>query len=46
VFLKEQEQAVAPQNQQGDHPIYKIVITGGPCAGKTTCMNRIKENLT
>eukprot|EP00956_Cyclotella_meneghiniana_P021121 scaffold38017_cov72-Cyclotella_meneghiniana.AAC.17 len=24
------------------HPIYKIVMTGGPCGGKTTCLERLK----
>lgn len=26
--------------------IYKIVITGGPCSGKTEAMSRIKDSLT
>lgn len=27
----------------GEKIIYKVVITGGPCAGKTTALNHIKE---
>lgn len=26
--------------------VYKIVLTGGPCAGKTTSLNYLKEKLT
>lgn len=26
-----------------ENPIYKIVVTGGPCAGKTTSIERIKK---
>ena len=26
--------------------IIKVVLTGGPCAGKTTALNSIKEYLT
>lgn len=29
----------------GEHPIYKIVITGGPCGGKSTSLSRIQEEL-
>lgn len=25
------------------HPVYKIVITGGPCGGKTSSFDRIKQ---
>lgn len=28
------------------HPIYKIAITGGPCAGKSTSMEKIKNIFT
>jgi CYTH domain-containing protein/thymidylate kinase len=28
------------------HPIYKIVLTGGPCAGKTTALARIREHFS
>lgn len=27
-------------------PIYKICLTGGPCAGKTTALTTLKEKLT
>ena len=27
------------------HPIYKIVMTGGPCGGKTTCLERLSNYL-
>lgn len=27
-------------------PIYKIVLTGGPCAGKTTALTRIREHFS
>ena len=27
---------------RGNAPIYKFVITGGPCAGKTTAMERLQ----
>lgn len=26
----------------GEHPVYKIVITGGPCGGKSTSLTRIQ----
>ena len=29
-----------------EHPIYKIAITGGPCAGKSTSMEKIKQIFT
>lgn len=29
-----------------EFPIYKIVITGGPCGGKTTGLDRIKKEMT
>ena len=28
------------------YPIYKIAITGGPCAGKSTSLRRIQDDLT
>eukprot|EP00934_Nitzschia_sp_Nitz4_P002213 Nitzschia sp. Nitz4//scaffold376_size14603//8852//10148//NITZ4_008921-RA/size14603-augustus-gene-0.17-mRNA-1//-1//CDS//3329549661//2213//frame0 len=31
----------AERNLQGDAPVYKFVITGGPCGGKTTALARI-----
>ena len=34
------------KQQFGDKKIYKIVITGGPCAGKTTALSYIQQNLT
>lgn len=29
-----------------EYPIYKIAITGGPCAGKSTSMEKIKQIFT
>ena len=29
-----------------DKRVYKIVITGGPCAGKTTALDRIRDDFT
>eukprot|EP00753_Platysulcus_tardus_P022229 PLAT9434.1.p1 GENE.PLAT9434.1~~PLAT9434.1.p1 ORF type:complete len:548 (-),score=274.68 PLAT9434.1:636-2084(-) len=26
-------------------PVYKIVLTGGPCGGKTTCMSKLRDRL-
>jgi predicted ATPase len=31
----------AEKNLRGDVPVYKIIITGGPCGGKTTAMARL-----
>ena len=28
------------------HPIYRVCLTGGPCAGKTTAMTTITDHLT
>ena len=28
------------------HPIYKLAVTGGPCAGKTSAIEHIKEHFT
>src|SRR5262245_56015587 len=28
-----------------DHPIHRIVLTGGPCGGKTTALAHIAERL-
>lgn len=28
------------------HPIYKIAITGGPCAGKTSTIEHVKQHFT
>lgn len=34
-------------NEDGsEHKIYKICLTGGPCAGKTSSMNYLKEKLS
>lgn len=29
-----------------EFPVYKIVVTGGPCAGKTTAVKKIKDEFT
>ena len=34
--------SVTPENEMGKK-VYKICITGGPCSGKTTVMNYLKE---
>lgn len=31
----------AEMNLEGNHPVYKFVITGGPCGGKTTALARL-----
>jgi predicted ATPase len=31
----------AELNLEGNHPVYKFVITGGPCGGKTTALARL-----
>ena len=34
-------------NEDGsEHKIYKICLTGGPCAGKTSSMNYLKEKFS
>lgn len=45
VYLKENVEHHSIRNNS-DHPIYKIVITGGPCAGKTTSLTKIRDDLT
>lgn len=29
-----------------EFPVYRIALTGGPCSGKSTCVRRIREELT
>ena len=29
-----------------EYPIYRIAITGGPCAGKSTALNQINKHFT
>ncbi|KAL7510708.1 hypothetical protein ACHAXN_007572 [Cyclotella atomus] len=55
--LRADSGAVLAQDEMGDlteaeinsivppHPIYKIVMTGGPCGGKTTCLERLSNYL-
>ena len=45
VYLKEHVEHTSLRNQN-EHPIYKIAITGGPCAGKSTSLKRIHDDLT
>jgi len=45
VYLKEQFNTHEIRNST-EFPIYKIVITGGPCAGKTTSLDRIKKDMS
>jgi len=45
VYLKEQFNSHEIRNST-EFPIYKIVITGGPCAGKTTSLDRIKKEMS
>lgn len=42
VYLKDQFNTHEIRNTT-EFPIYKIVITGGPCAGKTTSLDRIRK---
>ena len=44
-FLKTPDDDQREQLQQflaNDHKIYKFVLTGGPCSGKTTAMERLQ----
>ncbi len=34
-----------PPRVAGGQPIYKIVITGGPCGGKSTSLTKIQEEM-
>ena len=45
VYLKDQFKSHEIRNNT-EFPIYKIVITGGPCAGKTTSLDRIKQEMS
>jgi predicted ATPase len=45
VYLKEHIEQNSVRNS-AEHPIYKVAITGGPCAGKSTSLKRIHESLT
>ena len=45
VYLKEHVEHLSLRNH-AEHPIYKIAITGGPCAGKSTSLKRIHDDLT
>lgn len=44
------EQGYRPREQlirdTSEFPLYKIVVTGGPCAGKTTAVQRVREEFT
>lgn len=35
-----------PHTQEKEKMIYKICLTGGPCAGKTTSLNSLNQRLT
>lgn len=45
VYLKEPFNTHEIRNNT-EFPIYKIVITGGPCAGKTTSLDRIRQEMS
>ena len=45
VYLKEKQSTDIFRSIAGN-PIYKIVITGGPCGGKSTSLQRIHKDLT
>ena len=45
VYLKDHVEQTSIRNNT-EHPIYKIAITGGPCAGKSTSLKRIHDDLT
>ena len=42
VYLKDQIRHYNIRNKS-EYPIYKIAITGGPCAGKSTSMEKVKN---
>lgn len=45
VYLREKQSADNPRPLSGN-PIYKIVITGGPCGGKSSSLARIQKDLS
>ena len=45
VYLKDQVRHYNIRNKS-EHPIYKIAVTGGPCAGKSTSMEKVKNVFT
>ena len=45
VYLKEKFTTHEIRNST-EFPIYKIVITGGPCAGKTTSLDRLRKDMS
>jgi thymidylate kinase len=45
VYLKDKFNSHEIRNNT-EFPIYKIVITGGPCAGKTTSLEKIKKEMS
>lgn len=36
---------IAPDLSKAGHPVYRIVLTGGPCAGKTTSLTTLMTYL-
>ncbi len=46
VYLKEQLNNTHEIRNSTEFPIYKICITGGPCAGKTTSLDRIRQDMS
>jgi thymidylate kinase len=45
VYLKDHVEHTSIRNN-AEFPIYKVAITGGPCAGKTTSLEKIKKEMT
>jgi thymidylate kinase len=45
VYLKRQNTSGDNRNNT-EFPIYKIVITGGPCGGKTTSLDRMRKEMS
>lgn len=45
VYLKDHVRHYSIRNT-AEYPIYKVAITGGPCAGKSTSMEKIKSIFT
>lgn len=45
MYLKEHVEHLSLRNNT-EHPIYKIAITGGPCAGKSTSLKKIHDDLS
>ncbi len=45
VYLKENVDHLSIRENSG-HPIYKICMTGGPCAGKTSAIEHVRQHFS